>query len=68
LLFFLVLLLLAVAHGPHDLRVERRESRPCGRTAKREKNALKMAKAKGSQLGAQKEQKMRICKKCYTQV
>jgi len=40
----------------------------CKSAAKREKNALKMAKTKGSQLGAQKEQKMRICKKCYTQV
>ena len=41
----------------------------CKSAAKREKNAIKLAKSKnsGSQLGAQKEQKMRICKKCYTQ-
>jgi hypothetical protein len=42
----------------------------CKSAAKREKNAVKAAKAAkgGSQLGAQAAQKMRICKKCYTQV
>lgn len=35
----------------------------CKSAAKREKNAAKMAKVKGSQLGAVKAQPMRICKK-----
>jgi len=41
----------------------------CKSAAKREKNAEKAAKAakKGSQLNAVATQKMRICKKCYTQ-
>jgi len=40
----------------------------CKSAAKREKNAIKNAAGKkGSQLEAQKSQKMRICKKCYTQ-
>jgi len=39
----------------------------CKSAAKREKNMAKQQKQKGSQLDAQKQQKMRICKKCYTQ-
>jgi len=41
----------------------------CKSAAKREKNLAKAAKAKkaGSQSSAQKNQPMRICKRCFTQ-